>query len=81
MSSIPVICPFEDCKHFGKIEYVELKRFMRHLAQDHDRANLVQFAFEKGIIQDSTKYHNDSYIIQKIAEFSKVNGDLSYGIS
>jgi len=81
MSTVAVTCPFEDCKHFRKIEYVELKRFMRHLAQDHDRTDLVQFAFEKGIIQDSTKYHNDSYIIQKIAELSKVNGDLSYGTS
>jgi len=81
VSTEAVICPFEDCKHFGKIEYVELKRFRYHLARDHDRANLVQFAFEKGIIQDPAKYHNDSYIIQKIAELSKVDGDLSYGTS
>lgn len=76
MSAAAVVCPFEDCKHFGKIEYVELKRFRRHLAQDHDRNDLLQFAFQKGIIQDPTKYHNDSYIIQKIAEISKVNGGL-----
>jgi len=81
VSTEAVICPFEDCKHFGKIEYVELKRFRYHLARDHDRADLVQFAFEKGMIQDPTKYHNHSYIIQKIAEFSKVDGDLSYGTS
>ena len=81
MSTVAVICPFEDCKHFRKIEYVELKRFMRHLAQDHDRNDLLQFAFEKGTIQDPTKYHSHSYIIQKIAELSKVNGDLYHGSS
>ncbi len=81
MSTEAVICPFEDCKHFGKVEYVELKRFRYHLARDHDRVDLVQFAFEKGIIQDPTKYHNHSYIIKKIAELSKVNGDLCHGSS
>ena len=74
MSATAVVCPFEDCKHFGKIEYVELSRFRCHLAQDHDRNDLLQFAFQKGIIQDTTKYHNHSYVIQKIAEISKVKG-------
>jgi len=76
MSLESVSCPFEDCKHFGKIEHVELSRFRRHLAQDHDRNDLIQFAFRKGIIQDTTKYHNHSYIIQKIAEISKVKRGL-----
>ena len=35
MTSVFVSCPFEDCKHFGKIEYIELARFRRHLAQEH----------------------------------------------
>lgn len=72
MSSMAVSCPFEDCKHFGVIEYVELNRFMRHLAQDYDRNDLIQFAFKKGIIEDPTQYHNHSYIIQKIAQISRV---------
>ena len=73
MSGISVDCPFEDCPHHGITEYVELNRFKRHLAQDHDRYDLVQFAFKIGIIEDPIHYHNDSYIIQKIAEYSKVN--------
>ena len=72
MTSHSVSCPFEDCKLFGIIEYVELNRFKRHLAADHDRADLVQFAYKKGIIEDRIKYYNHSYIIQKIAEICKV---------
>jgi len=79
MSSIHVSCPFEDCKLFGIIEYVELNRFMRHLVQDHDRDDLLQLAFQKGIIQDPTKYHNHSYIIQKIAKISIIRGGLYHG--
>jgi len=49
VSSFHVACPVEDC---GIIAYVELDRFKRHLAVDHDRADLVQVAFQKGIVQD-----------------------------
>ena len=76
MTTIAVSCPFEDCKHFGQTVYVESSIFKRHLAVDHDRYELRQFALRKGIIQDLVHYHNDSYIIQKIAEISKVSGDL-----
>jgi hypothetical protein len=79
MTTVAVSCPFEDCRHFGQIVYVELSRYKRHLAVDHDRYELRQLAFRKGIIQDSIRYHNDSYIIQKIAEISKINGDLYHG--
>ncbi len=73
MSTVDVSCPFEDCPHFGKIEHVELNRYERHLAQDHDRADLYQFALQKGIIQDQLRFHNFSYIVQKIAQITKVN--------
>lgn len=72
MNSVAISCPFEDCKHFGKILHVELDRYKKHLRSDHDRNDLLQFAFAKGIVQDSSSYHNFSYIIQKIAEISKV---------
>ncbi len=72
MSSADVLCPFEDCKHFGIIEHVELNRYERHLAQDHDRNDLFEFALQKGIIQDPLRFHNFSHIIKKIAQFTKV---------
>ncbi len=75
MTGVFVSCPFEDCKHFGKVEYMELARFRRHLAQDHDRNDLFRLAYKKGIIDDPIRFHNHSYVIQKIAEFSIVNGD------
>ena len=81
MSTVAVSCPFEDCPHFGKIEYVELDRYRRHLAQDHDRADLIQLAIKMGIIQDPLHFHNHSYVIQQIAEISKVSGDLYNGSS
>lgn len=75
MSNVRVICPFEDCSHHSKPEYTELDNFRRHLAQDHDRNDLFQLAYKKGIIDDPIRFHNHSYVIQKIAEFSIVNGD------
>jgi len=79
MSTVAVSCPFEDCPYFGKIEYVELKRFRRHLAQDHDRNDLFQLAFKLGIIQDSLRFHNHSYIIQQVAEISKISWGVHNG--
>ena len=66
MASTRFVCPIEDCKHFNKVEYS---------ARDHDRNDLYKFAFQKGIIDDPIKYHNPSYIIQQIAEISKVKYD------
>ena len=79
MTAVPVLCPFEDCSHFGKIEHVELNRYERHLAHDHDRNDLFEFAIQKGIIQDPLRSHNFSYIIKKIAQFSTIHGGLHNG--
>jgi len=72
LSNVFVICQIEGCKLFNKVEYIELDRFRRHLARDHDRYDLYQLAYDKGIIQDPIRYHNPSYVIQQIAELSRV---------
>ena len=72
MSSVRVVCQIPGCKHFGKIEYTELDRFRRHLALEHDRYDLYQFAYDKGIIQDPIRYQSISYVIQQVAEISRV---------
>ena len=74
MSNVFVICQIEGCKFFNKVEYIELDRFRRHLACDHDRYDLYQLAYDKGIIQDPIRYHNPSFVIQQIAEISRVKG-------
>jgi len=51
---------------------MELDRFRRHLAQDHDRYDLFQLAFDEGIIDDPIRCHNHSFVIQQIAEISRV---------
>ena len=68
MSSAKFSCLLEDCKYFGKVQYVEYSLFKKHLARDHDRYDLYRLAFQKGIIDDPTRYHNPSYVIQKIAD-------------
>jgi len=72
MSSAFFECQFEDCKQFGKVQYVEYSLFKRHLARDHDMHELLQLAFQKGIIEDPIRYHNSRYVIQQIAEISKM---------
>ncbi len=76
MSSVFVICPFQDCPYHEKPEYTELDKFRRHLARDHDRYALYQLAFENGIIQDPIRYQNASYVIKQVAEFSIVRESL-----
>jgi len=73
MTGVFVSCLFEDCKLFDKVEYMELARFRRHLAQDHDRGDLFRLAFKRGIIEGPIRYHNHSFVIQKIAEISRVS--------
>lgn len=73
MSSADFECEInEDSKCFGKVIHTEYSMFKRHLVYDHDRSDVYQFAFQKGIIQDPIRYHNLSYVIQQIAEFSRV---------
>ena len=72
MSTVTVLCPVKGCKFSGKIVTVEFDHYMRHLARDHDRNDLIQLAFKLGIIQDPSGFHNYSYIIQQIARISKV---------
>ena len=72
MSSVLVVCRISGCKQFGKVKYTELHRFRRHLALDHDRKDLYQFAYDYGIIEDPSHYHNTSYVLQQVAEFSRV---------
>ena len=73
MGSASFSCPFEDCKHFRKVQYVEYSLFKKHLARDHDRYEIYQLAYQKGIINDPIRYHNSSYVIQQIAEISRVS--------
>ena len=75
MSSADVLCPFEDCKYFGKIEYVALNKFLEHLHRDHDRYDLIQFAQQMKIIQGPLCFHDFKNIVKKIAEYSKVHKD------
>jgi len=72
LSGVFVCCRIEGCTHYNKPQYAELARFRRHLAQDHDRYALFQFAFDNGIIEDPIRYQNASYVIQQVAEFSRV---------
>jgi len=72
-----VSCRIEGCKLFGKIEYMELERFRRHLAQDHDRYDLFKLAYEVGIIYGPIRHHNHSFVIQQIAEISKMPRKLN----
>ena len=64
--------PFEDCPFFGKVQYTEKPFFKKHLALNHDFNELLNFAFNKGLIQDPIRYHNRNFVINRIADFCKV---------
>ncbi len=66
-------CQFEDCKLFAKILYVEKNFFKRHLVVNHGFENLLQFAFTKGIISDPYRCPSFQFVINKIAEISRVS--------
>ncbi len=72
MSSVKISCPVQGCKFYGKIINVEFCHYIRHLTKDHDRNELIQLSFKKGIIQNPLGYQNHSFIIQQIGQFSKV---------
>jgi len=64
--------PFEKCPFFAKVQYAEKLFFKKHLVLNHDFNDLVQFALNKGLIQDSIRYHNRNFILNQIIEFCKV---------
>jgi len=65
-------CKLEDCPFFAKVQYVEKNFFKRHLVLNHGFDNLLQFAFTKGIISDPYRCPSFQFVINKIAEISRV---------
>jgi len=67
--------PFESCFCSAKIQYAEKSFIKKHLVLNHDFAELVQFAFDKGLIQDPIRYHNRSFVLNVIIDYCKVKGN------
>jgi len=68
MSSAFVSCPFEECEHFGKVEYAEIAFFEHHLASKHDFIELYHLALEKGIVKDQHHFHSLNFVVRKLAK-------------
>jgi len=74
MSSAFVSCPFEECEYYGKLEYSEIAFFERHLASEHDFIELIDLAFQKGIIKNRFKIHSLNFVIKRIARIFTFRG-------
>lgn len=72
MSGCFFLEPFEECPFFAKVQYAEKSFFKKHLVLNHDFNDLVQFAFDKGLIQDPIRYHNRNFVLNQIIKFCKV---------
>ncbi len=72
MSGSFVTCPFEECEHFGKMEFAEMGFFMHHLASNHDYIELYNLAVKKGVIKDTFEKHSTNFVVRKIAKLFTV---------
>ena len=67
MPSGIVSCPFEECSHYGKLEYSEIGFFENHLASEHDFIELYQLALEKGMIRNRFQIQSLNFVVKRIA--------------
>jgi len=63
---------FNNCKSCKRVIYADDNQLKRHLWQKHDFTEIEEKAFEVGIIQDNTKFHNRAFLIDKLVEKFKV---------
>jgi len=74
VSSAFVSCPFEECRHYGKLEFSEISFFERHLASEHDFIELYQLALEKGIIRNRFQIQSLNFVVRRIARIFTFRG-------
>ena len=65
-------CEFEGCPFYEKPQYAEIIFFKKHLVLRHGFDCLLDFAHQKGIIQDPYRCPSLSFLIERIAELSKI---------
>jgi len=65
--------PFENCPFYNKSLYTEKSFIKKHFVLNHDFAELVQFALDKGLIQDPIRYHNRNFVLNRVVDFCKVS--------
>lgn len=65
-------CVIPGCKAFGKIIFGDLKQLERFLHQAHEHNELVNFAYEEGLISSKHGYVSHIWLLNKIAELCVV---------
>ncbi len=61
-------CKIPGCKYFGKEMYADFSSIKIHLHQKHDHQELVNFAYEEGLITSKSGYISHYWLVEEIAK-------------
>ena len=60
-------CIIPGCKYYGKEMYSDIVFLKKHLHTHHGHHELVEFAYEKGLIQSKYGYISHDWLVDEIA--------------
>lgn len=66
-------CEFEDCPFSSRSFYSEKKFFKKHLVFNHGFENLLELAYQKGIVADPYRCRSYDFLVNEIVKISKVS--------
>ena len=61
-------CKIPGCKHFGKEFYADFSSIKKHLHQKHGHQDLVNVAYEEGLITSKSGYISHNWLVEEIAK-------------
>ena len=61
-------CVIPGCKLFGKEIYADLKQLKKFIHKNHDHSQLVDFAYEKGLIQSKNGYISHNWLLEQFVK-------------
>lgn len=62
-----VTCHIPGCKLYGKEMYADIMFLKKYLHTHHDHHELIEFAYEKGIITSKVGYISHEWLVNEIA--------------
>ena len=62
------VCVIPDCEYNKQNLYADIVFIKRHLHNKHGHHELVNFAFEKGLIPSKEGYISHSWLVNEIAQ-------------
>ena len=66
--NLKTTCKSPSCKYFEKEMYADFSSIKKHLHQKHGHQDLVNVAYEEGLITSKSGYISHDWLVEEIAK-------------